>query len=81
MKENVVAAIAAISVPTRAGPWEDMFHPRKTTMEFRDSIVIAYSFSSPLHGSGLLITSIPQKRMNLTYPIICVVQIIVSSMT
>jgi hypothetical protein len=43
MKENVVAAITAISVPACAVPdgWP-VPNPRKISMETRNSIVIAY---------------------------------------
>jgi hypothetical protein len=53
MKENVVAAIAAVSVPAHAGPggWP-VLNPRETSPETRDPVVIAYSlFNSPARFS------------------------------
>jgi hypothetical protein len=45
MKENVVAAGAGISVPARTGSEErPVLHPRKTSRESRDPVVIAHSF-------------------------------------
>jgi hypothetical protein len=45
MKENVVTAGAVISVPARTGSGEwPVLHPRKTSRQSKDPVVIAYSF-------------------------------------
>jgi len=82
MKENVVTAGAVISVPARTGSGEwPVLHPRKTSRESKDPVVIAYSFFCPFHDSGLLTTSTLLKGTVLPLAIIYAVKILVLSTT
>ena len=67
MKENLVATIAAISVPTGTGSGGWPVYLRKPFLENQDSSSRIH-FSSPLHDSGLPTINTLMKRRALLSP-------------